>query len=228
MHITELHLETANPALLRDFYTFTLGLPLVEQTLNSLTVQAGHTRITFNRGGNCRYHLAFNIPDNHYVEAKAWMLHRIPLLRVNGDSYDMHSQTWNSSAFYFFDTAGNVLECIARHDLANSSVESFGPHAFLNVSEIGLATDNVPELVQILQSRFKLPVFDGADSDTFTALGDENGLFIVVKRGRIWHPDTGIPSELYPTTVIIRGERSAEHGIHGHPYRIISRPSTRP
>lgn len=46
-------------------------------------------------------------------------------------------------------------------------------------------------------------IYDGAGSDTFTALGDEHGLFIIVKRGRIWFPDTGIPAELVPLKVAV-------------------------
>ena len=35
----------------------------------------------------------------------------------------------------------------------------------------------------------------------FTPVGDEQGLFVVVKRGRMWFPDTGKAAELLPITV---------------------------
>jgi hypothetical protein len=36
------------------------------------------------------------------------------------------------------------------------------------------------------------------DLQQFTAVGDENGLFIVVEGGRIWFPETGIAPENIP------------------------------
>jgi hypothetical protein len=54
-----------------------------------------------------------------------------------------------------------------------------------------------------LQNELGLAVYDGQGSDTFTAVGDDDGLFIVVKRGRIWYPDTGVPASINPTRIVL-------------------------
>ncbi len=45
-------------------------------------------------------------------------------------------------------------------------------------------------LSHIIQKATGLQLYKG-QTDTFTALGDENGLLIVVKTGREWYPNTG-------------------------------------
>ena len=64
MRITELHLYTQNLHAQRIFYTRTLGLPLVTETVASFTVQAGATRLLFQRTEQkgLLYHFAFSIP----------------------------------------------------------------------------------------------------------------------------------------------------------------------
>ena len=49
MRITELHLSTQDLHAQRLFYTRTLGLPLVTETVASFTIQAGATRLLFQR-----------------------------------------------------------------------------------------------------------------------------------------------------------------------------------
>ena len=48
-------------------------------------------------------------------------------------------------------------------------------------------------MVKGLCDTLGVTVYDGEGGDMFTAVGDELGLFIVVKQGRIWYPETGIP-----------------------------------
>jgi hypothetical protein len=47
------------------------------------------------------------------------------------------------------------------------------------------------------------------ETDTFTAVGDENGLLIVVQQGREWYPRTGISAE--PSPLEIRFENNQKH-----------------
>jgi hypothetical protein len=63
-------------------------------------------------------------------------------------------------------------------------------------------------------------VYDGAGSDTFTAVGDEDGLFIVVKRGRIWYPETGVAADVYPVAVTLANTRVSEYNVPDLPYII--------
>ena len=59
---------------------------------------------------------------------------------------EFESKSWNSDSVYFKDAAGNVLEFIARHNLKNAVEEEFDSSQILNVSEIGLPSEDVVEL----------------------------------------------------------------------------------
>jgi len=136
------------------------------------------------------YHFAFNIPENQFAEARAWLTQRVPLV-LGPDGEDLFTfESWNSHAIYFYDAAGNIVEFIARHDLPNSSNQPFGPASLLSVSEIGWVVADVRAAVDTLQNDLGLSVYANSLSDEFAAVGDPNGLFIVVKQERPWFPDT--------------------------------------
>ena len=65
-----------------------------------------------------------------------------------------------------------------------------------------------------------MTVYDGAGSDTFSAVGDELGLFIVVKEGRNWYPETGISAGLHPVSVTLVDQEIGEYCVPGLPYHI--------
>ena len=63
MHIQELSLHTRHLADQQVFYHTTLGLPLLAETADSFTIQAGTTRLRFQEGQqDVLYHVAFTIP----------------------------------------------------------------------------------------------------------------------------------------------------------------------
>ena len=112
MRIIDLHLYTQDLHAQRIFYTRTLGLPLVTETVASFTIQAGARRLLFQRTEQegLLYHFAFSIPSNKLAHAKAWLLARtppIPLLSLNGED-EFHGESWNVSNLYFYDAAGNI------------------------------------------------------------------------------------------------------------------------
>src|SRR5262249_16390266 len=147
MNITELELATADLQAQRDFYAKLLELQ-VNLTSSTLEVEVGATDLVFTQappGLEGAYHFAFNIPENHFYAAKAWISRRIPLLRDENGQDEFESQNWNSHSVYFKDGAGNVLEFIARHNLKNAINGDFDSRQILNVSEIGLPSENVLE-----------------------------------------------------------------------------------
>ncbi len=205
MHIHEARLLTGDIAAQRHFYGELMGLSLQEHA-DSLTIEVGATRLIFEQapqGWQGCYHFAFNIPENQLHQAQEWVTRFAPLWPDAKGETLFASSNWNANQFYFLDPAGNILECIARHGLPNASDAPFGSHSLRSVSEVGIATDNVAATVAQLARDLGAPVYDGAGSDSFSAVGDEHGLLIVVKLGRIWYPDTGIAATAAPVSAIV-------------------------
>lgn len=206
MKILELRLATSSLAAQIEFYNSTLGLPIIAQSGQATMFQVGQSRLTFEAATHevpGVYHFAFNIPHNQFEAARQWIESRAALLAdVNGET-TFYSEHWNAHMLYFLDPQGNVLELIARHTLANDQERFFDAASLLNISEIGIATEDVAAQVADVMARTASPVYRGPGSNTFTAVGDEYGLAIIVQQGRIWFPDTGKPAAQMSLTVII-------------------------
>jgi catechol-2,3-dioxygenase len=225
MRITELHLYTQDLPAQYSFYTATLGLPLVTETAASFTVQAGATRLLFERREQegLRYHFAFSIPSNKLADAKAWLLARtppVPLLSLDGQDEFHNDEAWNVSNLYFYDAGGNILEFIAHHDVPDNTPDGFDEHFVLAISEIGLAVENVLAHVAELKDRFGFEPYRGASSDMFTAVGDIYGRLIIVKIGRFWFPTQTDAATVAPVEVTIEGAEEQQYHVSPYPYEI--------
>jgi catechol 2,3-dioxygenase-like lactoylglutathione lyase family enzyme len=215
MQIEHLELQATDLPALRDFYAGRFGLTALPAPPDRLALQVGTTLLVFAQapeGWAGRYHFAFNIPENQYGEAKSWLAARVPLATAADGRDEFRSDDWNADILYFFDPAGNIGELIARHTLDCASDTPFGPASLRAVSEIGLATPDVPATVADLSARLGIRPY-GETSDTFAPVGDENGLFIVVRAGRIWFPDTGILAEPVPLAATIRNPHGTRHRV---------------
>ncbi|HJS17784.1 MAG TPA: hypothetical protein VJ785_03490 [Anaerolineales bacterium] len=224
MKIRKLEILTADLQAQKDYYSKTLELP-AELTTSGLLVQAGGTEILFSQAPSDfdgAYHFAFNIPENQYHAAKAWITGRISLLRDKNGQEDFASQNWDSDSLYFLDAAGNVLEFIARHSLKNAAEGEFDSRQILSVSEIGLASENVIGLADELCTRLGLSVYKQQPNETFTPVGDEDGLFILPVKDRTWMPDSGVPAKLLPVRVLGQAN-GRDWEVRGVPYEIIQR-----
>ncbi len=204
MHLRELILSTPDVRRQRAFYAEALRLPLQADSTTGFTVAVGQSqlrfeqkpRVLFDHGG--AYHFAFNIPENQLSAGAAWLIARQPLI-VDGQQQTVFDfQNWQAHSVYAFDPASNVIELIARHRLPNASIRPFDAASLLSISEIGWPTDDVRAQVDQFRQQLNIPVFDGSGSETFSALGDDNGLLIVVKRGRVWYPDSGKTADHWP------------------------------
>src|SRR5262249_11124640 len=181
----------------RDFYRNVLKLPLSTTSDQQFTVQAGTTQLTFSQAPIAGvYHFAFDIPENQIAAAREWL--HVPLIKANDGRDEFFSENWNADNIYFYDPAGNILELIARHTLPNASTEPFSEKSLLNISEIGVATADVRAFTE----SSGLPHY-GSSVAEFAPMGDEHGLLIVVKIGRIWFPDTGKPALEIPLRAVI-------------------------
>lgn len=221
MQIQALHLAATDVAAQRKFYTTTLGLPLLEDNANSFSVQAGTTRLTFGQTEeqtNFLYHLAFTTPRNKWQEGKDWITQRVPLLEREGVSE--FDGSWNSISLYFPDSTGNILEFITHRELAIETPGPFGPADILHISEIGFTVDNVPEHVAKIKSDLGYEIYRGSYADTFAAVGDIYGLFIIVRKGRAWWPTNDVQAVVSPVEVTVAGEHQHHLQLDQYPYHI--------
>lgn len=212
MQIRDIMLYTADFETQRAFYTQTLGFPVADTGDQFFTLQAGWTRLTFRpTRDNTRHihHLAFNIPPHQVEAALGWTEARTPILLHEGAKIvDFSGTSWRARSCYFADAGGNVLEWIGRQRTpAPGAPAAFTPANVLGVGEIGFALPDPAQLTAMLRETLELPVFDGDPHGSFCALGDDNGLLIVVEAGRNWLPTTDHPAGEYPVAVTVLGER---------------------
>jgi catechol-2,3-dioxygenase len=231
--IVSLTLLTAAPlAKMKDFYQKTIGLRLLEDAPDRLTVAAGQSRLTFvpagEGAGEPFYHFAFNIPENKIRAARDWQLERTPLLPIPARLRDpkfpadvVDYRHWEAHSVFFFDPAGNVVEYIARHTLKNPAPGPFSADDILCASEIALVVDEVRPAAATLKEVAGVGQYRGGD-DHFTALGDEHGLLLVMKRGRSIAFDSPRKRlvDVFRTAVSVRGPKAARHLYPGFPYEI--------
>jgi hypothetical protein len=219
-----LRLRMASAAPLEDmarFYGRVLGLPISRPDDRTVRVTAGGTALIFERdappGSPPFYHFAVNIPENKIAAAHEWQRQRTDLLPIPRTLQDatlprevVHYRHWNAHSIFFFDPAGNVVEYIARHALRNGSAGPFTPADILYASEIALVVDDVLEATDRIGQAAMLGRY-GAPSEAFAALGDEYGLVLVMRRGRVISFDSPRRSAVgvFPTGVVVRGARRA-------------------
>jgi catechol-2,3-dioxygenase len=201
MRIQEVKLTTDDLAGQARFYREVLRLP-VEEKADQGRVIVGRSRLIFQReaGWQGAYHIAFDVPENQLEAACAWLDGRATLLTLDGETR-FHAADWNADMVYFRDAAGNVLEFIARHNQPNASPHPFDQRGLVAITEVGLGVRDVRSTVGQLMAELGVRVYDGAGSSSFSAVGDEAGLLIVVQHEREWFPATGQPGGLYPLTV---------------------------
>ncbi|MCB0261916.1 MAG: hypothetical protein KDE52_16265 [Calditrichaeota bacterium] len=201
MKIREIQLQTHDLDGLKTFYRDKLGLPILRQGKRAFTVGIGNSRIKFSIAEDDDkpyYHFAINIPENQLAEAKKWLSERVALIEKDGQN-EFRFESWNADAIYFYDPVGNIVELIARHNLRNASPKPFSAESLLSISEIGHPVDNVRLFCEHIRAELRLRLWDG-DERTFAAVGDEEGLFIVVPINRPWFP-ADKPAENYPIAV---------------------------
>lgn len=200
MKITLLSLLAADVPALRHFYGQALGLPVVDaqDEPGGISVEVGYSELRFcpaPPGMQPFYHVAFSVPHNQLEAARAWVQARTGLLPLPAGGFVADFANWNAHAFYFLDPAGNVLECIARHDLPNARTAPFSAAGLLGISEVGLVVADVPAAVKRVCAETAAPVFHrGPVREDFAAIGDDDGLLILVREGRAWFP-TNRPAE---------------------------------
>jgi catechol-2,3-dioxygenase len=211
MHFVSLTLLCDDPPAQRDFYASVLGLAVDAPTPEQCRIVLPDGELIFKRDPQrrrCRYHVAFNIPHNQFEVAARWLEQRVALIADAAGATRFCSDDWNADMVYFHDAAGNISELIARHTLpASARSQPFDASGVLSISELGVAVTDVERGVAELAAETGAQPYHWSPPPTdFAPIGDEQGLFIVVKRGRIWFPETGIAAEPLPFEARVRRE----------------------
>ena len=210
MKLEQIQIQTNNIQETTAFYQDILGLSIIEKNSKWVTIQAGNSILKFieNSTFDSIYHFAFNIPENKLEEAIEWCKNKVGLIAIEDQNVIANFEAWNANAIYFYDNNGNLLEFISRHDLENASTENFSSKSILNISEIGIVTENPLELGNQLIEKHALEFFSkNNNSEVFSALGDDEGLLIIVKPNRNWYP-TQTPSQSNPTEIRIQNNEN--------------------
>lgn len=234
MRFTQIRFLTRDLAALHSFYCRTLGLRelvTAESRSGRLDLLAGETVLIFEQAPEAwsgNYHFAFNIPANQFEAAQKWLMHRAPALSDKAGNTSFHHSDWNADSVYFLDPGGNILELIARHNLKTNALDQkphFDANRILSVSEIGLAVDDVEGAVANLITQIPgTAVYGSGEPDMFSAVGDENGLLIIVRQGRIWYPDSGIPALHLPVDIRLTLENGGSYRITAPPFPFVINP----
>ncbi len=194
MKIVDLKLEANNLNTIVDFYQNVLGFTLNNKTDNTVSFQAGNTNLTFtkNQASTAQYHFAFNIATNHLQQAIAWANSmNLELLKSPQEEIITKFDSWHSESIYFWDYNNNLLEFIAREDIQIVKETIFVPAEIINISEIGLVTQQPLATAKAINQQTNLEFFSKATPlPEFCAVGDDEGLIILVAPTRTWYPTT--------------------------------------
>lgn len=192
MQIHELTLASPSPEDLRIFYN-ELGFAEIEGLGGSdgYSFKAGYTRMNFIPGDqDARYHFAFNLRPDQLEDAFAWAERmRLDLLdNPEGKGKYVDFPDWRARSLYFYDPAGNIVELIARAALPRAgNAPKFSAASITGISEIGIVCDDVPSMREWIESTHAIPAFSRhQNTDQFSALGDDEGLLLLVPQGRRW------------------------------------------
>jgi catechol 2,3-dioxygenase-like lactoylglutathione lyase family enzyme len=186
-------LYTTKLAEMRRFYEGALGFKVVSSVDAGFVLEVGASLLEFRTAempSPPLYHYALGIPENKVEEALVWAETRIPAVQnpsTGSPIYDF--EFWNAHAFYFLDPEGNIGEFIARHAMRNATSKPFEIGQVEHINELGVVTADVAEVARTLGERLDLKPFpdpEAALGGDFQALGTEQGLFVVVKQGRVW------------------------------------------
>ncbi|WP_298367718.1 VOC family protein [uncultured Lutibacter sp.] len=207
MKIKELILYTNKLDLQIDFYTTILEFPIEISTPEYTSFKIGASILTLKyRKEVSPYHFALNIPSNKEKEALYWLKERVDILGFDNQEI-IDFKSWNAKAIYFYDLENNIIEFISRKNMNLNSNQKFSSKEVFNISEIGMASSHIESTFKKLNTIKKINIYSG-DMEQFCAVGNENGLFIVVNNNlRKWFP-TG--DKIEQSDFIVKGDFNFE------------------
>ena len=221
MRIKEIHLLTPRLEAIKTFYSQQLGLEIIRETQNSITFLSGSNSITFTKTDQKTYpyHFAFNIPSGSVRECYAFFHDKLDFIPNVEDEnlqppvYDFSG--WKAEALYFFDPDQNILEFIARNPIEQKLEGTFGFKDVLYISEMGIVNDGCFDYAKGIKEKYGLDDFIRSKGrDDFYAMGDDEGLLILVKNDRIWYA-TDFPAKKQYSRIVFEHQGKTHEIITG-------------
>ncbi|MBT1672409.1 VOC family protein [Curtobacterium flaccumfaciens] len=197
MDIRQVQLATRSLADTARFYE-RLGCP-VEIVDATVRVVVGSTLLVFRELPEMTgaLHLAMTIPTGTFDAAKAWIAGLTTVLGTDDQDEFEGPPNWNSRSVYFEGPDQQLLELIERRDLesgarraGDGSGTGTGTGAvvpLVSVSEVGVPVPDVLGAVEALR-RAGLEPYANPPGESFAAVGDVDGLVILVSPDRRWFP----------------------------------------
>ena len=207
MKIKELILFTQNLVAQIEFYLNVLEFELLHKSKTGCSFKLGNSILSFKICKNTApYHFAFNIYSNMEQEAFSWLKERVDILPFNNKEI-INFESWNAKAIYFYDSDMNIVEFIARKNLKMNSNLPFSSKSIINISEIGIATSTMRKTYNEINILRPIKLYS-EDFDRFGALGNEEGMFILVNPVlKKWFPND---DAIHQSDFIIKGDYNFE------------------
>ena len=204
MKIIELELLSDDLKGTEKFYKKVLGLHPCTSETAILSFKIGFTKLIFRKSNNLRpvYHFAIDLPGNRFFDSHNFIKENINVLPIEPGNDIANFTAWDAKSFYFLDNNGNIIEFITRYPNRAYDIDSFSSKSYISISEVSIVTKNVPELADTFVNEFGIPIYKRQPrGDTFTVVGDDEGLFILGQKGRDWYP-TSIVSASFRTRIV--------------------------
>jgi len=186
MDIRQVQLATRSLADTARFYE-RLGCP-VEIVDATVRVVVGSSLLVFRELPEMTgaLHLAITIPTGTFDAGKAWIAGLTTVLGTPDQDEFEGPPNWNSRSVYFEGPDQQLLELIERRDLPVDVGENTAV-PLVSVSEVGIPVPDVLGAVEALR-RAGLEPYANPPGESFAAVGDVDGLVILVSPDRRWFP----------------------------------------
>jgi len=210
MKIREVAITVGKLDAAAAFFRDVLKMPVAEQ-VDRVTVTAGFSRLVITPGEQFDgvHHLAFGVSPHDFDDARIWLKQRVDLIAAGDSEVVQGPPGWDSRSVYFLGPEDILLEFIAREsDSGLPPRDGVIPLPF-SISEIGISVPDTMAAVAELTKVLRLPIFPPQEAD-FAAVGDHDGLLIVVDQDRTWFPTRVHTAARGP--VAVRIDASHRHG----------------
>ncbi|MBT1683551.1 hypothetical protein [Curtobacterium flaccumfaciens] len=197
MDIRQVQLATRSLADTARFYErLGCSVEIVDATVR---IVVGSTLLVFRELPEMTgaLHLAITIPTGTFDAAKAWIVGLTTVLGTDDQDEFEGPPNWNSRSVYFEGPDQQLLELIERRDLESGArgigvgdgtgTDSDAGVPLVSVSEVGVPVPDVLGAVEALR-RAGLEPYANPPGESFAAVGDVDGLVILVSPDRRWFP----------------------------------------